>query len=85
MPFIRFLIWSSCGPPVQWSGFTYAILKECIMGNIHVKFYEKNVVQEEMSFKEKVYGRWKTDNRCMTGTGPRPITIPHLEPLAQVS
>ena len=36
------------------------------------------VVQEEMSFKEKVYAL-QTDNR------QRPITIPHLEPLAQVS
>ena len=25
---------------VQWSGTIYAILKEGIMGNIHVKFYE---------------------------------------------
>ena len=34
------------------------------------------VVQEEMSFKEKVYGR--TDGR--TDDGQRPITIAHLEP-----
>ena len=27
-------------PPVQWSGTIYAILKEGIMGNIHVKLYE---------------------------------------------
>ena len=38
--FKRFLIWSSGGPPVRSSGTIYAILKECIMGNIHVKFYE---------------------------------------------
>ena len=38
--FKRFLIWSSGGPPVQWSGTNYANLKEGIMGNIHVKFYE---------------------------------------------
>ena len=38
--FKRVLIWSSCGPPVQWSGTIYAILKEGIMGNIHVKLYE---------------------------------------------
>ena len=36
------------------------------------------VVQEEMSFKEKVYGR-RTHDR------PRPITIAYIEPLAQVS
>ena len=36
----RFLIWSSGGPPVQWNGTIYAILKEGIMGNIHVKLYE---------------------------------------------
>ena len=35
-----FLIWSSCGPFVQWSETIYAILKEGIMGNIHVKLYE---------------------------------------------
>ena len=35
-----FLIWSSGGPRVQWRGAIYAILKEGIMGNIHVKLYE---------------------------------------------
>ena len=41
MSFKRFLIWSSGGPSVQWSGTIYAILKEGgIMGNIHVKLYE---------------------------------------------
>ena len=50
------------------------------MGNILVKgnyFNFRPVVQEKMSFKEKVYGRL-TD-------GQRPITIAHLEPSAQVS
>ena len=36
----QFLIWSSGGPPFWWSGTIYAILKEGIMGNIHVKLYE---------------------------------------------
>ena len=27
-------------PPVQWSGTIYAILKEGIIGNIHVKLYK---------------------------------------------
>ena len=40
MPFKRFLIWSSGSPPVWWSGTICAILKEAIMGNIHVKLYE---------------------------------------------
>ena len=40
MSFKRFLILSSGGPPVQWSRIIYAILKEGIMGNIHVKLYE---------------------------------------------
>ena len=35
-----FLILSSSSPLVQWSGTIYAILKEGIMGNIHVKLYE---------------------------------------------
>ena len=37
---LRFPIWSSGGPRVQWRGTIYAILKEGIMGNIHVKLYE---------------------------------------------
>ena len=40
MSFKRFLIWSSCSPPVRWSGTFYAILKDGMMGNIHVKFNE---------------------------------------------
>ena len=32
-----FLIWSSGGPCVRWSGIIYAILVEGIMGNLHVK------------------------------------------------
>ena len=49
---------SSGGPPDQWSRTIYAILKEGIMGTIHVKLYEFGpVVQEEMLFKEKVSGR----------------------------
>ena len=35
-----FLIWSSKGPAVRWSETIYAILKEGIIGNIHVKLYE---------------------------------------------
>ena len=38
--FNRFLILSSGSPPVQWSGTIYAILKEDIIGNNHVKLYE---------------------------------------------
>ena len=40
MLFKRFLIWSSGGPPVQWSGTIYAILKEGITGKILVKLYK---------------------------------------------
>ena len=40
MLFKKFLIWSSGGPPVQWSGTINAILKEGIMGKIHEKLYE---------------------------------------------
>ena len=38
--FKRFFIWSSGSPPVWWSRTIYAILKEGIMENIHVKLYE---------------------------------------------
>ena len=40
MSFKRFLILSTGKPPVWWSGTIYAILKEDIIGNIHVKLYE---------------------------------------------
>ena len=40
MSFKRFLIWSSSGPPLQWSGTIYAILKKGIIRNIHVHTYE---------------------------------------------
>ena len=40
MLFKRFLIWSSGSPLVRWSGIKYAIMKEGIKGNIHVKLYE---------------------------------------------
>ena len=40
MSFKRFLIWSSGSPPVPWSRTICAILKEGVMGNIHVKLYE---------------------------------------------
>ena len=47
MSYIRFLIWSS-SCPVPWSGIIYAILKEGIMGNIHVNYFKFGpVVQEE--------------------------------------
>ena len=36
----RFLIWSSGSPRVRWSGTIYIILKEGIIGNIHVKLFE---------------------------------------------
>ena len=59
MSYKSFLIWSSGGPPVRWSGTIYAILKEGIMGNIRANYLKFGlVVQEEMSFKEKVYLRW---------------------------
>ena len=37
--FYRFLIWSSGGLPVRRSGTIYAIVKEGISGNIHVKLF----------------------------------------------
>ena len=40
MSFKRFLIWSPGGPTGQWSKTIYGILKEGIIGNIHVKLYE---------------------------------------------
>ena len=50
MSFKRFLIWSSGGPPVQWSRTIYAILKEGIMGNIHMKLYEIRTSGSEFFF-----------------------------------
>ena len=40
MSFKIYLIWSSGKPSDQWNGTIYAILKEGIIGNIHVKLYE---------------------------------------------
>ena len=40
MSFKRFLIWRSDGPPDRWSKIIYAILKEGIMGDIHVKLFK---------------------------------------------
>ena len=58
------------------------------MGNIHVTLMKlRQVIQEGMSFKEKVNGGTddgQTDEGWMDD-GRRPITIAHLEPLAQVS
>ena len=39
MSFKRFLIWGYGSPPVWCNRTIYAILKEGIMGNIHVKLY----------------------------------------------
>ena len=64
MSFKIFLIWSSGGPPVQWSGTIYAILKEDIIGNIHVKLFEFKRCGSKIKF---------------THDRQRPITITHLE------
>ena len=73
----RFLIWSSGNPPVQWRGTIYAVLKEGMMGNIHVKLYKIRTSGSGDVVLRKIYTR--TDDKG------RPITIPHLEPWAQVS
>ena len=58
MSFKIFLIWSSGDPPVQLCNF------ERGHQGIHMQLYKLGpVVQEEMSSKEKVYGR-TTDKDC---------------------
>ena len=37
---LKDFLFRSSGPPVLWNGTINAILKEGIMGNIHVKLYE---------------------------------------------
>ena len=76
MSFKRFLIWSSGGPRVQWSGTIYAILKEGTMGNIHVKLYEIRTSGSGGDVVSRKSLRTKDARR-------RPITIPHLEPSVQ--
>ena len=71
MSFKRFLVWSSGGPPVQWSGTIYAILKEGIMGDIYVKLYEIEPVVQEILFKEKVNG-WTDDGGTKTDHNSSP-------------
>ena len=36
---LKDLIWGSSSPPVWWSRTIYVILKEGIIGNIHVRLY----------------------------------------------
>ena len=69
MLFKRFL-WSSGGPPVQWSGTIYAILKEGIIGNIHVKLF--GPVVQEMLFKEKVFARQTDAQQTKTNHNSSP-------------
>ena len=73
-----FLSGALAAPFVQQSRTICAILKEGIMGNIHVKLYEIWTSILGGDVKKKF-----TDPR--TQDGRRPITIAHLEPLAQVS
>ena len=81
MLFKRFLIWSSGGPLVRWSQTIYAILKEGIIGNIHVKLLKfGQVVQEEMSFNEKVRKRRTQAGRMHDRRRTKAITIDHIEP-----
>ena len=64
MQFKRFLIKSSGSPPVRWSGTIYTIREEGIMGNIHVGYLKfEPVVQEVMSFKEKVNAQRPDEDR----------------------
>ena len=56
----------------------YVILVEGLLRTLMRSYFQfGSVVQEEMSFIEKVYAR--------TADGRRPITVAHLEPMAQVS
>ena len=52
MSYIRFLIWSS-SCPIPWSRIIYAILKEGIMGNIHVNSAASGEIAEEEKVFEK--------------------------------
>ena len=40
MLFKRYLIWSSGGPPVRWSGTIFAVYEDGIIRNIQMKLYE---------------------------------------------
>ena len=61
-----------------FSGVEHAILKEGIMGNIHLKLYEIRTSGSGGGVVSRKSLRTKDARR-------RPITIPHLEPSAQVS
>ena len=78
MLFKRFLICSSGGPPVRWSETIYALLKEGIIVNIHVKLFEIWTCGSGDVIKRK--SLLTTDGR--TRDRQRPITIAHLEPSA---
>ena len=74
MSFERFLIWSpDCIPPrVRLSGTIYAILKEGIIGNIHVMLYEiwSSGSEGEVSLKKKfTHDGRATDKGRSQGSG----------------
>ena len=58
--FKRFLIWSSCNPPVQWSGTIYAILKVGIMGNFGKGYQEEQFCEIILNF-----GQWFRRRCCL--------------------
>ena len=77
------LVCSSGGPCVQWSKTIYAILKEGIMGNIHVKLYEICTSGVGNVCKEK----FREDERRMHDGTPDKDRLQYLtlEPSAKVS
>ena len=58
---ILFLIWSSGSPPVQWSETTCVIMKEGIIGNIHVKIYE--ILDQCLRRRCRLKKKFTTDGR----------------------
>ena len=76
MLFKRF-IWSSGSPPFWWSRIIYAILKEGIMGNIHVKLYgiwtsgQREMLFKDISYQELWQPLWSADQKHLCNYGRR--------------
>ena len=66
MSFNIYLIWSSGGPRVKWSRTIYAILKEGIMGKIHVKYYE---IWTRRRCRLKIYHIWSSGGPFVQWSG----------------
>ena len=82
--FKKNLIWSSGSPSVLWNNTICAIMKEGIMGNIHVKLSEiwTSCLGGDVFYRKSLQTAGRTHDEQRTKTDHKRA---HLEPLAQVN